>query len=109
MLIKFCYYRLVMLSLLFVLLTPTLSSIIFRCILYVPGCRLRTLETGVGTLVLVSVAVVDVLTIPWSRRTTPGSLSVCHTPGSVPTPTSIQKSFQEALVVQQGRDYFCLG
>ena len=91
-------------SLLFVLMIPIPSSILFRCILYVPGCGLRTLETGVGTLVPVSVSVVDDRTIPWSGRTTPGSLSVCHTPGSVPTPTSLRKSFQEVLVVQQGRD-----
>ena len=32
----------------------------------------------------VGVTVVDARTIPWSGRTTPGSLSVCHTPGSVP-------------------------
>ena len=93
-----------MLSLLFVLLIHTPSSILFRCIIYVPGCGLRTLETGVGTLVSVNVEVVDARNIPWYGRTTPGSISVCHPPGSVPTPTSLRKSFQEALVVQQGRD-----
>ena len=82
-----------MLSFIFVLLIPTPSSIFFCCILYVPGCGIRTLEAGVGTLVSVSVSVVDAWTIPWSGRTTPGSLSVCHTPGSVPTPTSLRKSF----------------
>ena len=76
-----------MLSLLFLLLIPTPSSVFLCCILYVPGCGLRTLEAGVGTLVYVGVTVVDARTIPWSGRTTPGSLSVCHTPGSVPTPT----------------------
>ena len=95
-----------MLSLLLVILIPTPSNILFSCIFYVPGCGIRTLDTGVGTLVSMSVTVVNARTIPWSGRTTPGSLSVCHTPGSVPTPTSLQKSFQEALVVQQGRDYF---
>ena len=35
------------------------------------GCGLRTLETGVGKLVSVSVAVVNARTIPWSGRTTP--------------------------------------
>ena len=47
-----------MLSLLFVILIPTPSSILFRCMLYVPGCKLRTIETRVGTLVSVSVSVV---------------------------------------------------
>ena len=76
-----------MLSLLFVLVIPAPSSIFLRCIIYVPGCGIRTLEDEVGTLVSVDVTVVDAQTIPWSGRTTPGSLSVCHPPGSVPTPT----------------------
>ena len=76
-----------MLSLLFVILIPTPSNISFCCIFYVPGGRLRTLETVVGTLVSVSVAVLDDRTIPRSVRTTPGHLSVCHTPRSVPAPT----------------------
>ena len=76
-----------MLSLLFVLLIPAPSSVFLCCILDVPGCGLRTIEAGVGTLVSVSVTVVDDRTIPWSGRTTPGIISVCHTPGSVPTPT----------------------
>ena len=76
-----------MLSLLFVLLIPAPSSVFLRCILDVPGSGFRTLESGVGTLVSVSVTVVDARTIPWSICTTPGSLSVCHTPVSVPTPT----------------------
>ena len=83
----FTIIRLIMLSLLFVLLIPIPSSIFLRCILYVPGCGLRALEAGVGTLVSVGATVVDSRTIPWSGCTTPGSLSVCHTPGSVPTPT----------------------
>ena len=61
-----------MISLLFVLLIPTPSSIFFRCNLYVTGCGLRTLEAEVGTLLSVSVSVVDAWTIPWSGRTTPG-------------------------------------
>ena len=76
-----------MLSLLFVFLIPAPPSVLLRCILYVPGSRIRKLEARVGTLVSVGVTVVDARTIPWSVRTTPGSLSVCHTPGSVPTPT----------------------
>ena len=72
-----------MLSLLLVLFVTTTSGVLFCCILDEPGIALRTLETGVGTLVPVSVTVVDARTIPWSGRTTPGSLSVCHTPGSV--------------------------
>ena len=73
-----------MLSLLFILLIPAPSSVFLRCILYVPGCGLRKLEAGVGTLVSVGVTVVDAWTIPWSGRTSLVSLSVCHTPGSVP-------------------------
>ena len=73
-----------MLSLLLVLFITTASGVLFCCILDVPGIGLRKLETGVGTLVTVSVTLVDARTIPWSGRTTPGSLSVCHTPGSVP-------------------------
>ena len=76
-----------MLSLLFVLLIPAPSSVFLRCILDVPGSGLRTLEAGVGTLVSVSVTVFYARTLPWSGRTTPGSLSVCRTPGSVPAPT----------------------
>ena len=69
-----------MLSLIFVLLIPAPSVFFLRCIIDVPGCGLRTLEAGVGTLVSVGMTVVDDQTIPWSGRTTPGSLSVCHTP-----------------------------
>ena len=76
-----------MLSLLFVLFIAAPSRVFLSCILDVPGSGLRTLEAGVGTLVSVSVTVVDDRTTPWSGRTTPGNLSVCHTPGSVPTPT----------------------
>ena len=67
-----------MLSLLFVLLIPSPSSVFLCCILDVPSSRIRTLEAGVGTLASVNVTVVDARTIPWSGRTTPGSLSVCH-------------------------------
>ena len=79
-----------MLSLLFVFFITAASGVLFGCILDVPGIGLRTLETGVGTLVSVSVTVVDAQTIPWSDRTTPRSLSVCHTPGSVPAPPFIR-------------------
>ena len=72
-----------MLSLLFVFFITTASGVLFGCILDVPGIGLRTLETGVGTLVPVGVRLVDARTIPWSGRTTPGSLSVCHTPGNI--------------------------
>ena len=73
-----------MLSLLLVFFITTAAGVLFCCILDVPSIGLRTLETGVGTLVLVGVTVVDARTIPWSGCTTPLSLSVCHTPGSVP-------------------------
>ena len=76
-----------MLSLIFVLLIAAPLGVFLSCILDVLGSGLRTLEAGVETLVSVSVTVVDAWTIPWSGRTTPGSLSVCHTPGSVPAPT----------------------
>ena len=69
-----------MLSLLFVFFITTTSGVLFDCIIDVPGIGLMTLETGVGTLVPVSVTVVDARTIPWSGRTTPGSLNVCHPP-----------------------------
>ena len=70
-------------SFLLVFFIATASSILICCILDVPSIGLRTLETGVRTLVPVGVTVVDAQTIPWSGRTTPGSLSVCPTPGSV--------------------------
>ena len=82
-----------MLSLLLVLFVTTTSGVLFCCILDVPGTGLRALETGVGTLVPVGVTVVDAWTIPWSGRTTPGSLSVCHTPGSVPASPLYQIAF----------------
>ena len=69
-----------MLSLLFVLFITATSGVFLGCILDVPGSGIRTLETGVGTLVSVSVIVVDARTIPWSGRTTHGSLSVYHPP-----------------------------
>ena len=88
-----------MLSLLFVLFITADSGVFLGCIIDVPGYGLRTLETGVGALVSVSVTVVDAWTIPWSGRTTPGSISVCHTPGSVPAPPFIREPFEKALVV----------
>ena len=88
-----------MLSLLFVLFITAPSGVFFGCILDVPGSGLSTLETGVGKLVSVSVTVVDARTIPWSGRTTPKSLSVCHTPGSVPASPFIREPFEKALIV----------
>ena len=88
-----------MLPLLLLFFITTASGVLFCCILDVPGIGLRTLETGVGTLVPVGVTVVDVWTIPWSGRTTPGSLSVCHTPGSVPASPFIRKPFEKAMIV----------
>ena len=73
-----------MLSLLLVLFITTAYGVLFCCILDVPGIGLRTLENGVVTLVPVGVTVVDDRTIPWYGCTTPGSLSVRHTPGSFP-------------------------
>ena len=73
-----------MLSFLLVFFIATASGILFFGILDVPRIGLRTLEAGVRTLVPVSVTVVDARTILWSGRTTPVSLSVCPTPGSVP-------------------------
>ena len=73
-----------MLSLLFVFSITAAYGVLFGCILDVPGIGLKTLETGVETLVSVSVTLVDARTIPWSGRITPGSLSICHTPGCVP-------------------------
>ena len=66
----------------------TTSGILFCGILDVPSIGLGTLESGVRALVPVGVTVVDARTIPWSGRTTPGSLSVCPTPGSVPNSPS---------------------
>ena len=88
-----------MLSLLFVILNLTPSNILFCCIFLVTSCGLRTFKTGVGTLVSVSVAVVDARTIPWSGHTNPGSLSVCYTTGSVPDPSSLLMFFQKLLIV----------
>ena len=53
-----------MLSFIFVILVLTPSGILLYCIFDVYGCGLRTLQTGVGELVSVSVAVVDARTIP---------------------------------------------
>ena len=49
--------------------------------------------------VTVGVTVVDAWTIPWSGRTTPRSLSVCPTPGSVPASFFIRKPFKQALII----------
>ena len=72
-----------------VLFFGTTSGILFSGILDVPSSELRELEAGVRALVPVGVTVVYARTIPWSGRTTPGSLSVCPTPGSVPASPSI--------------------
>ena len=69
-----------MFSLLLVFFVTTASGVLFCCIIDVPGIGIRTLETGVGTLVPMGVTVVDAQNIPWSGRTIPGSLSVCHPP-----------------------------
>ena len=66
-----------------VLFIATASGILFCGILDVPSIGLGTLEAGVRALVPVHVTVVNARNIPWSGRTTPGSLSVCPTPGSV--------------------------
>ena len=73
-----------------VLFIATTSGILFCGILDVPIIGLGTLEAGVRALVPVGVTVVDARTIPWSGRTTPGSISVCPTPGSVPAPPFIR-------------------
>ena len=67
-------------SFLLVFFIATTSGILICCILDVPSIGLGTLEAGVRALVPVGVTVVDARTIPWSGRTTPGSLSVCPTP-----------------------------
>ena len=65
-----------MLSLLFVLFITAASGVSLGCIINVPGSRIRTLETGVGTLVSVSVTVVDAG--PWDGP----SIHYCHTHGN---------------------------
>ena len=72
-----------------VLFIATASGILFSGILDVPSSGLRAHEARVRALVIVGVTLVYARTIPWSGRTTPGSLSVCPTPGSVPAPPSI--------------------
>ena len=76
-------------SFILVFFIGTTSGIIFCDILDVPSSGLGTLEAGVWALVPVGVTVVDARTIPWSVRTTPRSLSVCPTPGSLPASLSI--------------------
>ena len=73
-----------MLSFIFVILFLTASDILLGRIFNVSGGGLGTLEAGVGALVSVGVAAVDARAIPWSNCTTPRSISVCSTPGSVP-------------------------
>ena len=86
-------------SFLLVFFIATASSILFCCILDVPSIGLRTLEAGVRALVPVGVTVVDARTIPWYGRTTPGSLSVCPTPGSFPASPFIRYPFKQALII----------
>ena len=69
-----------MFSFLFVILVKAPPDILLGSIFNVSGCGLGTLETGMGALVSVGVAVVDARVIPWSGCTTPGSLSVLSTP-----------------------------
>ena len=78
-----------MLSFIFVILVLNTSDILLGSIFNVSGGGLGTLEAGVGALVSVSVAVVDAQAIPWFGCTTPGSLSLCSTPGSVPVSPSL--------------------
>ena len=73
-----------------VLFIATTSGILFCGILDVTSIGLGTLEAEVRALVPVGVTVVDARTIPWYGRTTPGSISVCPTPGSVPASPSIR-------------------
>ena len=84
-----------MLSFFLVFFIGTTSGILFCGILDVPSRGIGTIEAGVGALVPVSVTVVDARTIPWSGRTTHGSLYVCLTPGSVPASPSIRLSSSE--------------
>ena len=79
-----------MLSFFLVFFFGTTSGILFSGILDVPSSGIRALEAEVRALVLMGVTVVDAWTIPWSGRTTPGSISVCPTPGSVPASPSIR-------------------
>ena len=88
-----------MLSFLLVFFITAASGVFLGCILDVPGSGIRTLETGVGKIVFVSVTVANARTVPWSGRTTPESLSVCHTPGSVPVSPFIRDPFEKALIV----------
>ena len=69
----------VMVSFIFVILILTPSDVLLCSIFNVSGCGIGTLETGVGAIVSVGVAVVDARAFPWFSRTTPGILSVCST------------------------------
>ena len=82
-----------MLSFLFVILVLNPYDILLGSIFDVSVCGIGTLETEVRALVSVSVVVVDARAIPWPGCITPGSISVCSTPGSVPGSSSLQESF----------------
>ena len=80
----FAIINILMSSFFLVFFIATTCGILFCGILDVPSSGLGTLEAGVWAIVPVGVTVVDARTNPWSGHTTPGSLSVCPTPGSVP-------------------------
>ena len=98
-----------MLSFLYIILVLPSSDALLCSIFNMSSCVFGTLETGVEALVSVSMSVVDARSIPWSGHTTPGNLSVCSTPGSVPVPSYLLESFYKFLVVQEGRDELDLG
>ena len=98
-----------MMSFLFVIQVLPSSGVLLCSVFNMSGCGFRTLETGVGALVSMGVAVVDARAIPCSGRTTLVNISVCSTPGSVPVPSYLLESFYKFLVVQEGRDELGLG
>ena len=75
-----------MLSLLFVFFITAAYGVFLGCILDVPGSGIRKLETGVETLVSVSMTVVDARTVPWSGRTTPWKSFRLSHPRKCPEP-----------------------
>ena len=93
----------------FVILVVDPPDILLGSIFNVPGGVIGTLEAGVGALVSVGVAAVDVRAIPWSGYTTPVSLFVCTTSGSISVSSSLRESFQKFLIFQEGQDELGLG